>query len=53
MILYISFLDRSTIYFDSNDVSKPNCANFLTEVCFVNIVIKMNLIKKKKIEINS
>lgn len=25
-------MDRSTIYFDSNDVSKPNCANFLTEL---------------------
>ncbi|XP_061172712.1 inositol-tetrakisphosphate 1-kinase-like isoform X1 [Saccostrea echinata] len=24
--------DQSTIYFDSNDVSKPNCANFLTEL---------------------
>lgn len=27
-----SSMDQSTIYFDSNDVSKPNCANFLTEL---------------------
>lgn len=32
---YFVFLfssDQSTIFFDSNDVSKPNCANYLTEV---------------------
>lgn len=48
MIFYIFFLDRLIIYFDLNDVLKLNCVNFLIEVCFVNIVIKMNLIKKKK-----
>lgn len=47
MIFYIFFLDRLIIYFDLNDVLKLNCVNFLIEVCFVNIVIKMNLIKKK------
>ncbi|XP_056021447.1 inositol-tetrakisphosphate 1-kinase-like isoform X2 [Ostrea edulis] len=29
--------DQSTIYFDSNDVSKPNCANFLTELDEVDL----------------
>lgn len=52
MIFYIFFLDRLIIYFDLNDVLKLNCVNFLIEVCFVNIVIKMNLKKKKKREIN-
>ncbi|XP_022332734.2 inositol-tetrakisphosphate 1-kinase-like [Crassostrea virginica] len=27
-----SSMDQSTIFFDSNDVSKPNCANYLTEL---------------------